>query len=73
MKDFNKSLKKTTSPYHKWAYIEGLACFLKGADDDLNYFIRNPLPLPPHSTLINKPQTTKTATAPAKSHTCSVT
>jgi len=33
LKDFNKDLfKKNISPFKKWAYVEGLACFLKGAD-----------------------------------------
>ena len=39
LKDFNKDLfKKNISPFKKWAYIEGLACFLKGAD--LTYWMR---------------------------------
>lgn len=34
MKDFNKDIfKKTVSPFKKWAYVEGIACFFKGADD----------------------------------------
>jgi hypothetical protein len=39
LKDFNKDLfKKNISPFKKWAYIEGLACFLKGAE--LTYWMR---------------------------------
>jgi len=39
LKDFNKDLfKKNISPFKKWAYIEGLACFLKGAN--LTYWMR---------------------------------
>ncbi|KAF4629512.1 hypothetical protein G7Y89_g8636 [Cudoniella acicularis] len=33
LKDFNKDIfKKNVSPFKKWTYIEGLACFLKTAD-----------------------------------------
>ena len=33
LKDFNRDVfKKSISPYRKWAYVEALACFLKGAD-----------------------------------------
>ncbi|KAK0118244.1 hypothetical protein ONS95_012547 [Cadophora gregata] len=42
LKDFNKDiLKKTASPFQKWAYIEGLAVFLFGAQMELVYFINN--------------------------------
>lgn len=38
MKDFNRDIfKKTVSPFKKWAYVEGLACFLKTVD--LMYWI----------------------------------
>lgn len=34
MKDFNRDIfKKTVSPFKKWAYVEGIACFFKGADN----------------------------------------
>jgi len=33
LKDFNRDVfKKSISPYRKWAYVEALASFLKGAD-----------------------------------------
>ncbi|KAH7391485.1 hypothetical protein BKA64DRAFT_747031 [Cadophora sp. MPI-SDFR-AT-0126] len=42
LKDFNKDVfKKTMSPFKKWAYVEGLAVFLFGAEMELMYFINN--------------------------------
>jgi hypothetical protein len=33
LKDFNRDIfKKTISPFKKWAYLEGLACFFKAGD-----------------------------------------
>jgi hypothetical protein len=43
LKEFNKDVfKKTVSPFKKWAYVEGIACFLKGADT-LFFWLSEPL------------------------------
>jgi hypothetical protein len=40
LKDFNRDIfRKTISPFKKWAYVEGLAVYLK--DEDLNNWIHN--------------------------------
>ncbi|KAH7314176.1 hypothetical protein BKA65DRAFT_516287 [Rhexocercosporidium sp. MPI-PUGE-AT-0058] len=42
LKEFNKEVfKKTTSPYKKWGYVEGLAVFFNGVQMGLVYWINN--------------------------------